>query len=58
MTNKDMVPRPGPGPRPKKREAPKTSDGPSAEDRPRSRTIDELLDPPDSPQVKPLLNRK
>jgi hypothetical protein len=53
MTNKDMVPRPGPGPAPHGRDAPK---GPKRVDgRP---TKQELNDPPDSPQVKPSQDRK
>ena len=57
MTNKDMVPRPGPGPAPKDRnppQGPKKVQGPeTAKER-----IDGLLDPPDSPQVKPSQDRR
>ncbi len=58
MTNKDMVPRPGPGPAPRSREAPK---GPKRDEAERQRgpgLTGDLLDPPDSPQVKPSQDRK
>jgi hypothetical protein len=57
MTNKDMVPRPGPGPAPRVGTAPKggkrdnrAPKGPGA--------ISDLEDPPDSPQLKPSQDRK
>jgi hypothetical protein len=57
MTNKDMVPRPGNGPEPKDRnppQGPKKVDGaPSEKER-----ASALLDPPDSPQVKPSQDRR
>jgi hypothetical protein len=57
MTNKDMVPRPGPGPQPKDRDPPqgpkRVDSPPSAEEREKA-----LLDPPDSPQVKPSQDRR
>lgn len=58
MTNKDMVPRPGPGPAPRTREAPKDS---KRTDFGRVRdpnATGDLLDPADSPQLKPSQNRK
>jgi hypothetical protein len=57
MTNKDMVPRPGPGPAPRGRDAPK---GPKRTDgQEKGRTgVDPINDPPDSPQVKPSQDRK
>ena len=60
MTNKDMVPRPGPGPAPRSREAPAPRDPKRTAV---GRLIDpnatgDLLDPADSPQLKPSLNRK
>ena len=54
MTNKDMVPRPGPGPAPQSRDAPK---GPKREDSPVQKERD-LIDPPDSPQLKPSQDKK
>ena len=57
MTNKDMVPRPGPGPQPKDRnppQGPKKVEGPPS-DKERENA---LLDPPDSPQVKPSQDRR
>jgi hypothetical protein len=58
MTNKDMVPRPGPGPAPREREAPK---GPKRSDAERfadPNGTGDLLDPPDSPQLKRSQDRK
>jgi hypothetical protein len=52
MTNKDMVPRPGPGPAPRDRNPPQ---GPKKE-ADRGPRLD--VDPPDSPQVKPSQDRK
>ncbi len=58
MTNKDMVPRPGPGPAPRDRAAPK--DGRRRDD-PRGGgpgLTGDLIDPPDSPGVKPSQDRR
>jgi hypothetical protein len=57
MTNKDMVPRPGPGPAPRGRAAPK---GGKREDAGRKEpgTTGDIEDPPDSPQLKPSQDRK
>ncbi|HEY8382851.1 MAG TPA: hypothetical protein VIL09_11950 [Microvirga sp.] len=58
MTNKDMAPRPGPGPKPKSGEAPK---GPKRDDKDTGQgpgLTGDLIDPPDSPQVKPSQDRK
>jgi hypothetical protein len=59
MTNKDMVPRPGPGPAPRDRKAPKDSKraGGAGPDRSRA-TPAPTDDPPDSPQVEPSQDRK
>ncbi len=54
MTNKDMVPRPGPGPAPRDRNPPQ---GPKKVEGGR-RSEKDLMDPPDSPQVKPSQDRK
>ena len=56
MTNKDMVPRPGPGPAPRGRAIPKEPKGREAEGRMTKER--DLQDPPDSPQVKPSQDRK
>jgi len=58
MTNKDMVPRPGPGPSPRSRDLPK---GPKRDEfarRDEPATARDLRDPPDSPQLKPSQDRK
>ena len=52
MTNKDMVPRHGPGPAPRDRNPPQ---GPKKDN---GRGQQAEMDPPDSPQVKPSLDRK
>lgn len=59
MTNKDMVPRPGPGPAPRGRDAPKEPkrlDPKAARDAAAAEGA--LIDPPDSPQLKPSQDKK
>jgi hypothetical protein len=56
MTNKDMVPRPAPGPAPRDRNAPKPGT-PAGADASRE-TAKEREDPPDSPQLTNLRDRK
>jgi hypothetical protein len=56
MTNKDMVPRPGPGPAPRAGTVPKGPRRSEAEGRKAQQA--DLLDPPDSPQLKPSQDRK
>jgi hypothetical protein len=58
MTNKDMVPRPGPGPAPKDRNPPSGARGQQEADRKHPGARDPMMDPPDSPQVKPSQDRK
>ena len=58
MTNKDMVPRPGPGPTPRSRDVPKGPKRDDAEGQKGPSAERELSDPPDSPQVKPSQDRK
>jgi hypothetical protein len=57
MTNKDMVPRPGPSPAPRDRSAPKEPKklDPRAAER---LSPNEIEDPPDSPQLKPSQDKK
>ncbi len=55
MTNKDMVPRPGPGPTPRDRSPPQGAKKVSDRD---GRAAGPDMDPPDSPQVKPSQDRK
>jgi hypothetical protein len=58
MTNKDMVPRPGPGPAPRSRREPKDGQRPDPHDVPsEDDLIHRLIDPPDSPQLK-LVDKK
>lgn len=57
MTNKDMVPRPGPGPAPRERSAPR--DGKRHDPNPKGPGLTgDLEDPVDSPQVKPSQDRR
>jgi hypothetical protein len=58
MTNKDMVPRPGPGPSPRSRDLPKAPKRDESARRDEPATPRDLLDPPDSPQLKPSQDRK
>jgi hypothetical protein len=58
MTNKDMVPRPGPGPAPKDRNPPGGERGRENGKTPYPGARDPMIDPPDSPQVKPSQDRK
>jgi hypothetical protein len=58
MTNKDMVPRPGPGPAPRSRSAPQGPKRDEAQDSKGPGLPRDLMDPPDSPQVKPSQDRK
>ena len=58
MTNKDMVPRPGPGPSPRSRSAPKGPKREEGKGRTDPGVARELMDPPDSPQLKPSQDRK
>jgi hypothetical protein len=59
MTNKDMVPRPGPGPAPRDRSAPKEPKRLDPEQTKASeRREGALIDPPDSPQLKPSQDKK
>ena len=59
MTNKDMVPRPGPGPAPRGRDAPKEPKRLNPEQA-KAASLREgaLNDPPDSPQLKPSQDKK
>jgi hypothetical protein len=55
MTNKDMVPRPGTRPAPRNRGVPKGLKRQEGDAQARG---PDLLDPPDSPQLKPSQDRK
>jgi hypothetical protein len=56
MTNKDMVPHPGPGPAPHDRAKPK-EEGKKIPEAGQVAPAPEI-DPPDSPQLKPSQDRK
>lgn len=58
MTNKDMVPRPGKGPAPRDRSAPKGPKRDNSGGDPDLGPTGDLMDPPDSPKVKPSQDRK